>query len=294
MLQSLLTREIDQYLLRVAAWNAKWFHKPKFHILLHLPEHIRRFGPAMLFATEAFESYNAVIRAKSIHSNRQAPSRDIALAFAQGNRVRHLLSGGYIQVRSGTHASSTDDEVPIPVNPSSWVQAGSHALALVHHPKSTVNSYLGLKAQVNATGTCVRDDDPPRPFDELLASGHCDKPPAWCSVSSLFVTCTKTTLVSGDVCSPSNFVIVRSIQGERRSLQIGRVEEIVKAQRVVFGSPEPDFLLVRMATRPSPTRAYSNMYRMPYIELGKTWEMIKFEVRAVPLLAKNLLMKKMI
>jgi hypothetical protein len=47
-----------------------------------------------LFATEAFESFNAIIRAKSIHSNRQAPSRDIALAFAQANRIRHLLSGG--------------------------------------------------------------------------------------------------------------------------------------------------------------------------------------------------------
>ena len=49
----------------------------------------------MLFATEAFESFNAVIRAKSVHSNRQAPSRDIAMAFAEGNRIRHLLSGGY-------------------------------------------------------------------------------------------------------------------------------------------------------------------------------------------------------
>jgi len=47
-----------------------------------------------LFATEAFESFNTIIRAKNIHSNRQAPSRDIALAFTQANRIRHLLSGG--------------------------------------------------------------------------------------------------------------------------------------------------------------------------------------------------------
>ncbi|RXW18687.1 hypothetical protein EST38_g7167 [Candolleomyces aberdarensis] len=82
----LLESEIEQFLLRAARWTAAWFNKPKFHILVHLPDHIRHFGPAILFATEQFESFNAVIRAKSVHSNRQAPSRDIARVFAQGNR----------------------------------------------------------------------------------------------------------------------------------------------------------------------------------------------------------------
>ncbi|KAF9072514.1 hypothetical protein BDP27DRAFT_1205221, partial [Rhodocollybia butyracea] len=48
----ILTHEIDQFLLCAAKWSIRWFNKPKFHILVHLPEHIRRFGPAMLFATE--------------------------------------------------------------------------------------------------------------------------------------------------------------------------------------------------------------------------------------------------
>ena len=56
--------------------------------------HIRQLGPPLLFATETFESFNAVIRGFSIHSNRQAPSRDIARAFANANPIRHLLSGG--------------------------------------------------------------------------------------------------------------------------------------------------------------------------------------------------------
>ena len=76
----------------------RWFNKPKFHILLHLPEHIRRFGPSILFATETFESYNALIRDHSIHSNRQGPSRDIGLGFAYANRIRHLTSGGKFRV----------------------------------------------------------------------------------------------------------------------------------------------------------------------------------------------------
>ncbi|KAI0258168.1 hypothetical protein BC834DRAFT_836247, partial [Gloeopeniophorella convolvens] len=90
---SRLDSSIHNFIFRTACWTPRWFNKPKFHILLHLPAHIRRFGPAVLFATEAFESFNAVIRAKSIHSNRLAPSRDIAIAFAHNNHVRHLLSG---------------------------------------------------------------------------------------------------------------------------------------------------------------------------------------------------------
>jgi hypothetical protein len=69
--------------------------KAKFHFLLHLPENIRRFGPAIMFSTERFESFNSVFRECSIHSNRQAPSRDIAHTFAHLDRVKHILSGGY-------------------------------------------------------------------------------------------------------------------------------------------------------------------------------------------------------
>ncbi|RDX40509.1 hypothetical protein OH76DRAFT_1506754, partial [Lentinus brumalis] len=92
-----LKQAIDTFLDVTCKLTPRWFNKPKFHILLHLPDHIRRFGPAMLFATEGFESFNAVIRSHSIHSNHRAPSRDIALAMAQSNRIRHLLSGGYFR-----------------------------------------------------------------------------------------------------------------------------------------------------------------------------------------------------
>ncbi|KAJ7176536.1 hypothetical protein C8R46DRAFT_1213111 [Mycena filopes] len=85
---------IDHFLDCTCRLTLNWFNKPKFHVILHLPAHIRRFGPAMLFATEGFESFNAIIRACSVHSNRHAPSRDIAARMARGNRLRHLLSGG--------------------------------------------------------------------------------------------------------------------------------------------------------------------------------------------------------
>ena len=82
---------------------------------MHLIEHIRRFGPPLLFATETFESFNGVIRSFSIHSNRQAPSRDIAIAFANANRIRHLTSGGKFHVASTSRDSTfTENDSSIP------------------------------------------------------------------------------------------------------------------------------------------------------------------------------------
>ena len=94
----------------------------------------------MLFATEAFESFNAVIRAKSVHSNRQAPSRDIAMAFAQGNRICHLLSGGYF-LSSEFHAIWREN--PENISPSDWVTIGPGPAHLIA-ADVTPSSYLGL------------------------------------------------------------------------------------------------------------------------------------------------------
>ncbi|KAG2352379.1 hypothetical protein BDR07DRAFT_1455062 [Suillus spraguei] len=43
--------------------------KAKFHFLLHIPMYIHRFGPAILFSTEHFESFNHVFCLTCIHSN---------------------------------------------------------------------------------------------------------------------------------------------------------------------------------------------------------------------------------
>lgn len=136
---------IDQFLYTVARWDPTWFNKPKFHIILHLPDHIKRLGPAPLFATEAFESYNALIRTESVHSNRQAPSRDIALAFAHSNRVRHLISGGQFYdpeflVRKERLASNRIKthgvlpELPYDEEASSWKVAAKRVLSLMDDP----------------------------------------------------------------------------------------------------------------------------------------------------------------
>lgn len=286
----------------MAAWNARWFHKPKFHILLHLPDHIRRLGPAMLFATEAFESFNAVIRAKSIHSNRQAPSRDIALAFAQGNRIRHLLSGGFVCIKP----ADANSPIPISINPASWVQAGTHARALVARGDSALSSYLGLKARTTGSGICESDGRAPQRHDQLLSSqlvtkkaktsanpsrtttgssslqDHPTRPesPPCNSVSlspsSLYQTCKSTVLKNGDPCELQDFVVARFSRGPERFLRIGRVSEIVKARQYIPGPPQPDGILVQHAK--ALATAHTNHYRMPYLSLVDKWTLCAFEV----------------
>jgi hypothetical protein len=69
--------------------------KPKLHILTHLPDDVRRFGPPTLYEVEAFEASNKVFRKCSILSNHHAPSHDIAMTMAHMERFKHIISGGW-------------------------------------------------------------------------------------------------------------------------------------------------------------------------------------------------------
>jgi hypothetical protein len=97
---AILSAAIENFLLTTTKWSVQWFHKPKFHLLVHFPQHVCQFGPAILFATESFESFNTVIHEKSIHSNQMAPSCNIAHKFSQISRICHILSGGYFLKRT--------------------------------------------------------------------------------------------------------------------------------------------------------------------------------------------------
>ncbi|KAH9942016.1 hypothetical protein B0H21DRAFT_811258 [Amylocystis lapponica] len=77
--------------------------KQKLHVLTHVAEDIRRFGPAVLYSTELFECWNAIFRFCSILSNHQAPSRDIAVTLAGMERFRHQVSGGWWYDQSGQY-----------------------------------------------------------------------------------------------------------------------------------------------------------------------------------------------
>jgi thymidine kinase len=102
-----LEAHIQKFLLLLAGTTAHWVNKPKVHLLLHLLESIRCFGPGSLFATKKFESYNSILRKASIHSNRWSPGRDIAVTFANFRNIFHLLLGGYYKDnKTGKHVQA--------------------------------------------------------------------------------------------------------------------------------------------------------------------------------------------
>jgi hypothetical protein len=68
--------------------------KLKTHILLHLVDDIRRFGCPLHYETEKGEQFNKFIREAIYHTNRQAPSRDLATIFGKRTMLRHIIEGG--------------------------------------------------------------------------------------------------------------------------------------------------------------------------------------------------------
>jgi len=80
--------------------------KYKLHVLPHIREDIRRFGPAILFSTEIFECWNAVFRMCSVLSNHHAPSRDIAITLSDMERFKHQVSGGHWRTSSGFYVQA--------------------------------------------------------------------------------------------------------------------------------------------------------------------------------------------
>ncbi|KAL0566487.1 hypothetical protein V5O48_015525 [Marasmius crinis-equi] len=238
-----LTQEIQNFLVLAAKWSIRWFNKPKFHILVHLPDHIRRYGPAILFATETFESFNVVIREKSIHSNRHAPSHDLAVAFAAGSRVRHFCSGGkFLQVseipelctEEEQEAASNFDDFTLPQSqrvtrvqryfrkhkPKAvhWRTIGAGLLAVVKHSMDTVGRYLGLAPSMRdkmkaRKDTCTFEKgietthfaqtETGRLFPELNLFSSRDR------ASKRFRVAKEVFLYSGDRCSLSSGPILR-------------------------------------------------------------------------------------
>ncbi|KAJ3967756.1 hypothetical protein EV361DRAFT_965326 [Lentinula raphanica] len=250
-----LEHAVDTFLLSVARWTTRWFNKPKFHILIHLALHIRRFGPAMLFATEAFESFNAIIRAKSVHSNRQAPSRDIALAFAQGNRIRHLLSqglfflhqdsilpsslpsgSGTVQTYTSLHSSGKSTIKPSPrlftADSTKWKTIGPGPVSLLSS-QNTVVHYLGLeqKKPNKQGGSVSLSRTGPHAFKDTLTGmilPTCTAYPENVRNSGQFRKCSSVVMSDGLACPVDSFFIGRNSQGV---CFIGQLVEVLVAQK---------------------------------------------------------------
>ncbi|KAL1685525.1 hypothetical protein GGG16DRAFT_118784 [Schizophyllum commune] len=259
---------ITNFMDRVCILTPQWFNKPKFHVLLHLPDHIRRFGPAMLFATEGFESFNAVIREASVHSNRHAPSRDIATQMARRNRVRHLLSGGLFLLQStkpstrskkssaGNVPASGENETfsispwsklsPKDLDKSKWRAASTEPRQLLE------NGAFGMRVldlpdpphdEGIHAGTCSQISPIALPWrSTLLGHAGVASPPDTLS-TDLFRSCESVELSDASVVKAGDWVLFCTSENSTKPQKIGRIHEVLFVTPASSARPRAQSLL---------------------------------------------------
>ncbi|KAJ7270338.1 hypothetical protein C8J57DRAFT_1435474 [Mycena rebaudengoi] len=261
-----LEEAIKHFLDCTCNLTLQWFNKPKFHVILHLPDHIRWFGPAMLFATEGFESFNAIIRACSVHSNRHAPSHDIASRMAKGNRIRHLLNRGpqtdTADKRSNLK-SSAEPWMSIPydvLKNGKWIQASKSPLE-IPNLNSFGSRLLGWesKTQHLDPGICTGHGVLKMWTQTLSAAAGISAAFNTASTNMRAYTPKSTLLPNGDTCGAGDWVVWTEVLNRRLYHRIGQVTEVVQ----ILGSPadksgKADFVLIMKAI---PGEAH-NVYKM--------------------------------
>jgi hypothetical protein len=111
--------------------------KLKIHLLSHLSECIRSYGPLSLIDAERNESQNGTIRSMLVNSNRHSPSRDTARKFSLCQTVRHLANGGWIL--------GTDSVAILPGHELSslFEEPALKRFLKVNQPASRINPRLG-------------------------------------------------------------------------------------------------------------------------------------------------------
>ncbi|KAF5384421.1 hypothetical protein D9615_003216 [Tricholomella constricta] len=205
---------IEHFLDCTARWTPRWFNKPKFHIIRHLMPHVQRFGPAILFATEGFEAFNAVVRNHSVHSNRLAPSRDIGRSMARHNRVRHVLSGGFFIPR--VQANSMDKPyLPFSDNLRDWKTAGPAPRAFCQPRLTRRNVFadmlgFSIQSESRSPGDCDGVILQDVRYDSTKAGQLAVSHPFTSTLHDLrFSTYKSVFAQNGDVCSLTSFILVR-------------------------------------------------------------------------------------
>ncbi|CAD6907379.1 unnamed protein product [Tilletia laevis] len=172
--------------------------RPKFHLLIHLGDAIRRYGPASNFATERTESFVAVQRAAVAHTNRMANSRDVAQRLVDQQLLRHLMSGG-MRKSLNTGEPSTPCAAIVQVTQS---------------PKNTVfRQRWGLQAA---------EKEKPKGQAEIMSTGRA----------------SATWSLSGERCEVGTFVLYDGAddggdedEDDTVPLSVGQIQEVVMQDR---------------------------------------------------------------
>ncbi|KAG9121224.1 hypothetical protein FRC07_002910 [Ceratobasidium sp. 392] len=185
---------INDFLYTVAkSVPALVVQKAKIHLLVHMPLFVRRFGPLLGPNSERYESFNSVFRSVSVHSNRQAPSRDIANAFATFDRVKHIISGGY------------------------WFDSNSK--------RTFTQRLLGIKASNNTTGVQLACSNPLSGTWLDLAPPGIVCPNSFLTGDTSFQRVGGATIPGGDRIAPGTNVIYHT--GNSVNSQLGCVRDLI-------------------------------------------------------------------
>ncbi|KAI9011474.1 hypothetical protein BC832DRAFT_590695 [Gaertneriomyces semiglobifer] len=203
-----LQRSLQAMMATIADINVSWLSAhAKYHTLAHVVENIREFGPAVLYMSEKFESFNKVMRNHAVHTNRHGPSVDVARRFARYTVVRHLLSGGMFKSEgrwsspgNGLRQTFYD---PIVQRVLGYKEEGKPALKLKQHIDSI---------PVDFQATCTAHKLPLPGPDKMLRR--------W-----------KRIILDGKrVCDSGSFVQVQYQEGEESTIAIARIFEIIQIE----------------------------------------------------------------
>ncbi|KAJ7099940.1 hypothetical protein B0H15DRAFT_771035 [Mycena belliarum] len=168
--------------------------KLKLHVLQHIIPDIRRRGPAVRFSTEVFECFNAIFRLCSVLSNHQAPSRDIAAKFADLDRVKHVLSGGYW------------------LQDGAWVRAGKDVNRILRK-NSIIQKHLGWAPPPFWTPGLIRAVAQKKQStlkgDEMMLTDASNPCAIAIDPDVLWAKGVNVTAVSGDRCTAGSWAVFR-------------------------------------------------------------------------------------
>ncbi|KAJ3765415.1 hypothetical protein FB446DRAFT_795072 [Lentinula raphanica] len=202
-----LQAAIDRFLNSAAEWTPRWFNKPKFHIIKHLPMHIRRFGPAML---------------------RGVFPKPASTDLSTSNEPQSDTAGSMFY---------SDD-------PSDWVSAGPLPLALIRlrpNRRNIVAEALGLNPdqsrRSDSVGSCLtvilRKQPPSNLIAHQLLPSSLENTPN----DHRFNTFKTMTTASLELCSPDDFVLVGNARDSTITPIVARICEIIQ----VSGSSEESY-----------------------------------------------------
>ncbi|THU84060.1 hypothetical protein K435DRAFT_807007 [Dendrothele bispora CBS 962.96] len=222
--------DMDQYCndVAIAAANVqdafalidptKIIRKVKIHLLAHLPEDIRAFGPLLGVITESFESYNAVFRFCSVLSNHLAPSRDIARQTADQESMKNRLTGGRWQNTQSGEWMSAGKALQGFMNTQPVLQA---MLGWSDHRTPQSGSVVKLPVGKPNAGT--------REIQLIETNAKLAINKNQFNLTSTWIKCKSVIAASSDACGIGAWVFFRSPINEKTL--IGRINNILTNEK---------------------------------------------------------------